>query len=547
MKKIFSFFYNYLNGFRLILVLYIGLSIINSGISIILPQISGRLIDYLVDSTTSSLIIRFTLLFLGISIIKLIVEFLSDRICLILQTKISFKLNRHIISHIQRLPFSFFHHQDLTSLTKKVNVDSNTIVSFCIGTIQNMIINAFVLFMGFFMIWDFSALIVFVLICLIVIYFFSYMLMSKKVYSANYEYKEIQALFFSRLHEQLKNIEFLKLQALMSSFHLRLESALDQLYAAASRNQIVMFLFSSLDKLLKLSSNIIIFVIGGNAVIKGTMTIGHFTIITSYCALMLNSIRYFFNLGKNTQTTLVSYNRLKEILDKPAESNGKVVIHEINTIRIQGLSFSYDKEPILQDVSLELNRGKVYALVGNNGSGKSTLMKIVSGLYVNEMSGHISINDILIDEIDMYSLRASAYGISEQEPLLINDTIEYNLYFNKEKSNRDLELFNKLVTLLGLTEFFNRQHNGLNTMINERNDNLSGGEKQKLSLLRSFLKDPQVLILDEPTSALDSDSKARLIEYINSMREKKITIVISHDMDLIKIADHIIRFPIVAE
>lgn len=547
MNKIFAFFRHYLKGFRILLVAYIALSIINSGISLMLPQISGRLIDYLVDATTSYLVPRFAVLFLTISIFKLVVEFLSERIGLILQTKIGFRLNEHIISRIQRLPLSFFIHQDLTYMTKKVNVDSNAIVSFCIGTLQNMIINAFVLVMGFILIWDFSVVIVFLLICLIVFYYFSYLLMSKKVYSANYQYKEVQASFFSKLHEQLKNIEFLKLQALLYSFHLRLENALDQLYAAASHNHIIMFLFGSLDKILKISANIIIFIIGGNAVISGSLSIGHFTIITSYFSLMINAIRYFFNLGKSIQTTLVSYTRLKEILDKPTESNGNKIIHEINSIRIQKLSFSYDTDPIIRDLTVEFSKGKVYAFVGNNGSGKSTLMKIIAGLYINDISGRIFINDTLIDEIDMYSLRKSEYGISEQEPLLIGDTIEYNLFFDQRESNCNSELFNMLVDMLGLTEYFNRQSDGLRTLINERNDNISGGEKQKLSLLRSLLKDPQILILDEPTSALDHNSKVQLIEYINSVKEKKITIIISHDLELIEIADQIIHFPIITE
>lgn len=271
------------------------------------------------------------------------------------------------------------------------------------------------------------------------------------------------------------------------------------------------------------------------------MTIGEFTIVISYCGIMLNAMRYYFNLGKQYQETLVSYVRLKGILQIQMENNGEELPQSINRISIRNLSFSFGDNSIMQQFSVELHKGKVYALVGSNGSGKSTLVKILSGLYQNEMDGEIFINGTRIESVNMYQLRKSAFGISEQEPILVNDTIQFNLSFNNEKREYDFELLNELISILGLNDFLKQQPEGLNTVINERNDNISGGEKQKISILRALLKNPEVLILDEPTSALDQQSKNCFVEYIKSNRGNRITIIISHDPDIINSADCIIR------
>lgn len=132
-------------------------------------------------------------------------------------------------------------------MTKKVNADSNEIVAFCIGTIQSLIVNSLVIVLGIILIWRLSSTLILMLFIMIGFYLLSYLTMRKKVYAVNYAYKEAQATYYSRLNEQLKNIEFLKLQALLSSFQLRLKKALNKLYTTALHTQLVMYLFSGLD------------------------------------------------------------------------------------------------------------------------------------------------------------------------------------------------------------------------------------------------------------------------------------------------------------
>jgi len=142
---------------------------------------------------------------------------------------------------------------------------------------------------------------------------------------------------------------------------------------------------------------------------------------------------------------------------------------------------------------------------------------------------------------DMYDLRNRTIGISEQEPTLLADTVAYNLALDKPGLlHTNKELLDKLITSLGLETYFDSLPDRLDTQINESSANISGGEKQKLSILRALLKTPDVIILDEPTSALDSASKLALRTYLNKIKEDKIIIVITHDKEFIDSASDII-------
>ena len=154
----------------------------------------------------------------------------------------------------------------------------------------------------------------------------------------------------------------------------------------------------------------------------------------------------------------------------------------------------------------------------------------------DEFLGEVFYNGKRISLLDMREVRRRYIGISEQEPMLLPDTLRYNITLD-EQGELDEEKFYKLCGCLGMEEFIDSLPNDLDTVINEKSSNLSGGEKQKISLLRVLMKNPDVLILDEPTSALDRASRKRLGEYLQSIRKEKIIIISTHDKAFIEICD----------
>jgi ATP-binding cassette subfamily C protein len=130
-------------------------------------------------------------------------------------------------------------------------------------------------------------------------------------------------------------------------------------------------------------------------------------------------------------------------------------------------------------------------------------------------------------------------GYLEQDPVLLEDTIGYNIFAEHTKEN-NLDEYDSIISEFGLRDFIYSLPNGLDTIMSEKTQNISGGEKQKISLLRIIINNPDVLILDEPTSAMDSKSKNTFIEKLRIMRDNKISIIVTHDPDLLNAADEII-------
>ena len=235
---------------------------------------------------------------------------------------------------------------------------------------------------------------------------------------------------------------------------------------------------------------------------------------------------------------LVSYDRIMNLFNIQAELNGSLLINDISKIELKNVNFSYDNNIIvLKDFSYTFNKGKIYKIIGENGKGKSSLINVIIGLY-NNYTGNINYNDINIKNIDIIDLRKNFISVVEQEPVLMNDTIYNNLTYNIQHSKENL--LNLTLKELNLDTFINSLENGMDTIISEKNYNLSGGQKQKLSVTRSLLKQPKLLILDEANSAMDKESVEKLNTLLKNIKKDMIIIIITHTETFNEIIDETI-------
>lgn len=207
---------------------------------------------------------------------------------------------------------------------------------------------------------------------------------------------------------------------------------------------------------------------------------------------------------------------------------------------MKNLTFSYaHKKILINNFSFELKKGFSYAIVGNNGSGKSTLIDLILGILNKNYSGDILYNNINIKKLDMYDIRKNLISIVEQEPYLNTDTILNNITLNCD--NIDNDRISDLLVKFNLKKVIDSLPNGLETVITDTIKNLSGGERQKIAVINSILKNPDLIILDEPTSALDKNSIKILENILNELKLNKIIVLISHDKDFYNICDYIIN------
>ena len=206
-------------------------------------------------------------------------------------------------------------------------------------------------------------------------------------------------------------------------------------------------------------------------------------------------------------------------------------------VRFEDVRFGYDPgQPILKGISLDVPAGETLAVVGPSGAGKSTLARLMYRFYDLD-GGRITIDGQDIAEVTQGSLRA-AIGIVPQDTVLFNDTVGYNIAYGREGADQpEIEAAARGAAIAG---FIERQPDGYATRVGERGLKLSGGEKQRVAIARTLLKDPPVLILDEATSALDSRTEADILETLRGVEQGRTTIVIAHRLSTIVHADQIV-------
>lgn len=238
--------------------------------------------------------------------------------------------------------------------------------------------------------------------------------------------------------------------------------------------------------------------------------------------------------------TSISAERVFSIIDELKQLN---IAHEsasspvdVSTLRIQDISFSYEDTPVLKKVSLRAHKGELIAICGESGSGKTTLFQLLQGLRKN-YEGSITLNGIDHAKFSSQEL-FSIIKLFEQQPALFHASIQENVQLACDHELTDNELKSCSIKL-HLQEFLKNLPLEFSTIVEENSSNFSGGEQQKIALMRLFFLQAPVILLDEPTSAMDVESERIFCEFLKEYKKDKIILISTHRTKLLETADHI--------
>jgi ATP-binding cassette subfamily B protein len=276
---------------------------------------------------------------------------------------------------------------------------------------------------------------------------------------------------------------------------------------------------------------------GGAAISIGTVVA--FTTLQTRLFFPLQSL---LSVGIDIQTSLALFHRIFEYLDLPvdiAEREDPIALGEVRgAVRFDGVSFGYDPDapPTLEDIDLAVAPGTTTALVGETGSGKTTLGYLVARLY-DPTSGRVTIDDTDLRDLSFASL-ARTVGLVSQETYLFHATVRENLRFAKpDATDEELE---EAARAAQIHDLIASLPDGYDTVVGERGYRFSGGEKQRIAIARTVLRNPPVLVLDEATSALDNETERAVQEALDRLAEGRTTLAIAHRLSTIRDADEIV-------
>ncbi len=321
----------------------------------------------------------------------------------------------------------------------------------------------------------------------------------------------------------------------------RYDGAMEQYIAAALKTSYSLAFLNFGQSLLITGGLVVVMVMAAMGVSNGTLTVGDFVMVNAYMIQITMPLNFLGTVYREIRQALVDMGEMFDLLEQPAEVKDKpgAPALEVSTghVRFDDVVFGYDAaRPILKGVTLDVPGGQTVAIVGPSGSGKSTIGRLLFRFY-DVGDGALSIDDQDVRDITQESLHA-AIGVVPQDTVLFNDTVFYNIAYGRPEASRAEVL--EAAKAAKIHDFITSLPEGYDTAVGERGLKLSGGEKQRVGIARTLLKNPPILLLDEATSALDTETEAEIQSELQAMGEGRTVITIAHRLSTIAHADRIV-------
>lgn len=441
-----------------------------------------------------------------------------------------------LAEHLRKLPLSYFGKKDLTEITVNMMSDCGTIEqSFSSiiptfgGTLLNLLLTCILL-----TIFDWRmALAVFISVPVS----FGFILLCRKAHDRiGQEHLKSKLEASEQMQEYLEGIKVIKAFGLGGDKFESLEQAYRKLMQISTKTETINGALTAVSMMmLRFGIPLTIFA-GLNLVTSGRLQLMYFLMFLIFSSRIYTSLSVPLALWGDLLYSLLSIRRLNSVYEeKPMVGNEDITLRNY-TIYFDHVSFGYQDESVIKDVSFQIPQGKVTALVGPSGSGKSTISKLIARFWdVNE--GSIRIDNTDIRNIDPERLLTWVSFVF-QDVVLFNDSIYNNIAIGKPGATRqDVE---EAARRSNCHEFVSKLPDGYDTVLGENGNTLSGGERQRISIARALLKDAPIILLDEATASLDPENELEIQGALSQLIQNKTVVVIAHRLRTIAGADNIV-------
>lgn len=459
----------------------------------------------------------------------------------IMGAHIEYDMRRDLFSHMEKLSFSYFDKNSTGAMASRILSDLFDITELAHHGPENVVISLVKIGGAFIFLLTINVPVTLILLAMTLFMLVFSIRMNREMRKTFMNNRRNIASINAVAQDSLSGIRTV---ASFNNEHVELQKfdTNNERFLESKRvNYMVMGKYHTVNGFLQGLMYVSVVLAGGFSVARGHMAAEDIVIYILYINMFLDPIKLLIQFTEQFQKGYTGFIRMIEVLDTEAEIKDRPNAVDAGklkgNIRFDKVSFYYEKdEPVLKDISVEISAGRTVALVGPSGAGKTTFVSLIPRFY-EAVSGQVSVDGRDVRDYSLTSLRNNI-GVVQQDVYIFNTSIRENIAYGQPGA--PLEAVIEAAKKAHIHDFIMSLPNGYDTLCGEHGVRFSGGQKQRLSIARVFLKNPPILILDEATSALDNQSEVQVQEALNELAKNRTTLVIAHRLSTIRGADSIL-------
>lgn len=533
----------YFNKYRNVLLMDLFCAALTTIATLALPMILRTVINQGTEGTiTTNLILQLSGLFILLKTVEIFAGFYMTKYGHLMGANIETDMRRDIFSHLQELQTSYFNETKVGQIMSRVTNDLFDVTEFAhhcpeeyfIGAIQVIVAFTFLIRINIPL-----TIVVFSMIPLMILFASKY---NRKMRQAFSDQRSQIGEINSQIEDTLLGINVVKSFTNEEMEKEKFEEGNQTFLDIKDDTYTNMAGFSTITRIFDGIMYLTVIIGGGILLTRGKLTSGDFVAYLLFIQTLLTTVQRIVNFTESFHRGMTGIERFMEIMDTDIEIFDAENAKELGTVQgeveFKNVSFSYpgSNEEVLKDINLTIHPGESVALVGPSGGGKTTLSNLIPRFYDVD-SGGVFIDGENIQDIKLKSLREEI-GMVQQDVYLFSGTVYENILYGKPEASREEVV--EAAKKAGAYEFIMNLPQEFNSFVGERGARLSGGQAQRISIARVFLKDPPILVLDEATSALDTKSERIVQESLENLSEGRSSLTIAHRLTTIQNADKII-------